>query len=88
MASNRIVICDKCGREIEVRSGFAHMTLSNHQKICKWYNCTMHDHNNITLATGSGITEMQLMWFIMGVMAIHHTWMWWKMRSKKCTCKK
>jgi hypothetical protein len=48
----------------------------------------MHDHNNITLATGSGITEMQLMWFIMGIMAIHHTWMWWKMRSKKCNCKK
>ena len=48
----------------------------------------MHDHNNITLATGSGITEMQLMWFIMGLMAVHHTCMWWKMRSKKCTCKK
>ena len=35
MASNRIVTCDKCGREIEVRSEFAHMTLSNHQKNCK-----------------------------------------------------
>jgi hypothetical protein len=30
MASNRIVICDICKREIEVRSGFAHMTLNNH----------------------------------------------------------
>ena len=42
--------------------------------------------SNLTL--GSGITEMQLMWILMGIMAIHHTWMWWKMRSKKCNCKK
>jgi len=35
MASTRLVVCDKCGREIEVRSGFAHMTLFNHQKTCK-----------------------------------------------------
>lgn len=33
MAANRVVKCDKCGREIEVRSGFAHMTLYNHK--CK-----------------------------------------------------
>ena len=35
MAANRIVICDKCGREIEVRSGFAYMTLQNHYRTCK-----------------------------------------------------
>ncbi len=35
MASNRIVICDKCGREIEVRSDFAYITLNNHKKSCK-----------------------------------------------------
>ena len=35
MADNRIVICEVCGREIEVRSGFAHMTLTNHYKGCK-----------------------------------------------------
>jgi len=45
----------------------------------------MHDHNNMNLAVG--ITEMQLMWILMGLMAIHHTWMWWKMRKKKnCDC--
>ena len=48
----------------------------------------MHDHENIVLTTGSGITEMQLMWIIMGIMAIHHAWMWWKMRQRKCTCKR
>lgn len=32
MAANRIVICETCGREIEVRSGFAHMTLARHMK--------------------------------------------------------
>ena len=35
MAASRIVKCDKCGREIEVRSGFAHITLYNHYKVCK-----------------------------------------------------
>ena len=30
MASNRIVICPKCNKEIEVRSGFAYFTLNNH----------------------------------------------------------
>lgn len=35
MASNRSVKCDKCGREIEVRSDFAYITLYNHQKTCK-----------------------------------------------------
>jgi hypothetical protein len=34
MAAKRIVICDKCGAEIDVRSDFAHMTLSNHKKVC------------------------------------------------------
>lgn len=32
MASSRIVVCDVCGRELEVRSDFAHMTLSRHMK--------------------------------------------------------
>jgi len=41
----------------------------------------MHDHHNMNLVLG--ITEMQLMWILMGLMAIHHIWMWWKMRSKK-----
>jgi hypothetical protein len=31
----RIVICEKCGEEIESRSAFAHMTLSNHKKNCQ-----------------------------------------------------
>jgi hypothetical protein len=35
MAANRIVICDRCGREIEMRSDFAHITLYNHYKSCK-----------------------------------------------------
>jgi len=30
MASSRIVICPICNKELEVRSDFAHMTLSNH----------------------------------------------------------
>jgi len=30
MPSNPIVACPICGREIEVRSGFAHQTLTNH----------------------------------------------------------
>lgn len=32
MASSRIVICDICKKEIEVRSGFASDTLYNHRK--------------------------------------------------------
>jgi hypothetical protein len=48
----------------------------------------MHNHENIVLTTGLGITEMQLMWIVMGLMTIHHTWMWWNMRQKKCTCKR
>ena len=31
-AANRVVICPECKKEIEVRSGFAHFTLTNHQK--------------------------------------------------------
>ena len=33
--SMRIVKCEKCGTELQVRSAFAHMTLSNHKKICE-----------------------------------------------------
>jgi hypothetical protein len=50
----------------------------------------MHDHNNINLTTGGGITEMQLMWVVMGIMAVHHLWMWLDMRKmkkkEKCDC--
>jgi hypothetical protein len=38
----------------------------------------MHDHENIVLTTGSGIDQMTLMWILMGIMAAHHIWMWWK----------
>lgn len=31
----RMIKCNKCGREIEVRSSFAYMTYSNHVKACK-----------------------------------------------------
>jgi len=48
----------------------------------------MHDHENITLATGPGMSEMDIMWIVMAIMAGHHLWMWFKMRSKKCKCKK
>ena len=30
MSANRIVKCDVCGRELEVRSKFAHETLNRH----------------------------------------------------------
>ena len=32
---NKAVICPECKEEIEVRSGFAHMTLSRHLKACQ-----------------------------------------------------
>lgn len=32
---NKVVICPICKEEIEVRSGFAHMTLSRHLKACQ-----------------------------------------------------
>jgi len=44
----------------------------------------MHDHNDMTFAPGGSIDEMTLMWILMGLMAIHHAWMWWKMKKKKC----
>jgi hypothetical protein len=31
-AKNRVVICPTCNAEIEVRSGFAHLTLGRHMK--------------------------------------------------------
>jgi hypothetical protein len=34
-ASMRIVKCEKCGMEINVRSNFAYITLANHNKVCK-----------------------------------------------------
>jgi hypothetical protein len=48
-----------------------------------------HDHGSVDMVLGSGITEMNLMWALMGLMLIHHTWMFFKMRSTKvCTCKR
>jgi hypothetical protein len=38
----------------------------------------MHDHDTITVVAGSGIDQMALMWILMGIMAAHHIWMWWK----------
>jgi hypothetical protein len=32
MSANRVVICPTCEREIQVRSPFAHMTLTSHMK--------------------------------------------------------
>jgi hypothetical protein len=32
MASNRIVVCDECKKELDVRSAFAHHTLNNHKQ--------------------------------------------------------
>lgn len=32
---NRAVICPNCKAEVEVRSGFAHMTLTRHLKTCQ-----------------------------------------------------
>jgi hypothetical protein len=32
VASNRVVVCQMCKKEVEVRSDFAHLTLSNHMK--------------------------------------------------------
>ena len=48
MSSNRIVICDKCGRELEVRSAFAHITVANHKKSCKSW---LHEKYNVILLT-------------------------------------
>ena len=33
--SMRIVKCEKCGTELQVRSNFAYITLANHKKVCK-----------------------------------------------------
>ena len=48
MASSRIVVCDKCGRELEVRSAFAYITLANHKKSCKSW---LHEKDNVILLT-------------------------------------
>ena len=46
-----------------------------------------HDHPNQTIATSTDwslpFTEMQLMWSLMALMAIHHIWMW---RKRRCKC--
>jgi hypothetical protein len=31
----RIVKCEKCGAEVNVRSPFAYMTYNNHKKVCE-----------------------------------------------------
>jgi hypothetical protein len=48
----------------------------------------MHDHEDMILTAGGGVSEMTIMWIIMGAMAIHHLWMWYKMKNQKCRCKK
>jgi hypothetical protein len=46
-----------------------------------------HDNHNQTIVTSTDwsfpLTEMQLMWVLMAIMAVHHIWMW-KKRSCKC----
>lgn len=46
-----------------------------------------HDHPNQTIVTSTDwsfpFTEMQLMWSLMALMAIHHIWMW---RKGRCKC--
>jgi hypothetical protein len=46
-----------------------------------------HDNHNQTITTSTDwsfpFTEMQLMWALMAIMAVHHIWMW-KKRSCKC----
>ena len=42
----------------------------------------MHDHGTMTVSSMS-IDQMDVMWAFMALMAIHHVWMWWKMRGKK-----
>jgi hypothetical protein len=47
----------------------------------------MHDHTNHSTDFSFQITEMKVMWALMGLMAAHHVWMWWKMKKgKKCDC--
>ena len=42
-----------------------------------------HDHSSMT--SSFPISEMTLMWILMGIMAVHHLWMWKKMKNS-CTC--
>jgi hypothetical protein len=46
-----------------------------------------HDNHDQTIVTSTDwsfpFTEMQLMWALMAIMAVHHIWMW-KKRSCKC----
>lgn len=42
-----------------------------------------HDHSSMT--SSFPISEMTLMWILMGIMAVHHFWMWKKMKNS-CTC--
>ena len=43
----------------------------------------VHDHGSLDMVLGSGITQMNLMWILMGFMATHHIWMFFKMRNIK-----
>lgn len=46
-----------------------------------------HAHETVDMFLG--ITQMNAMWILMGIMATHHIWMFFKMRNtKKCTCKR
>ena len=44
-----------------------------------------HDHSSMTSSFSFPISEMTLMWILMGIMAVHHFWMWKKMKNS-CTC--
>lgn len=44
------------------------------------------DMGTMNMSSGH-ITQMDVMWVLMAVMAVHHVWMWVKMsKKKKCDC--
>jgi hypothetical protein len=51
----------------------------------------MHDHETLVVTSSSGISSMTVMWLIMGLMAVHHIFMWVDMKKmkkqKRCSCK-
>jgi hypothetical protein len=51
----------------------------------------MHDHETLVLSGSGGISSMTVMWVLMGLMAVHHIFMWVDMKKMKkektCSCK-
>jgi hypothetical protein len=45
----------------------------------------MHDHENIVLATGNGISEMGLMWALMAIMFVWNLYMVYQHNKLKKT---